>query len=171
MIYLIDNGYRTKSALKTLVHKIIRPEVYKKCLGCKAKVKVEVNQGTCLACHEQSSFADDDDNINQGACLSCHEQSSFAGGKGTVNVKGKYMSMVISMLISKTLSMVMSMTLSMKMSMAISMTTSMVTSMVMSMLMAKTLSVVMSMAFYYPHYQMIPIVIVMTQFDQRAINI
>ena len=37
MIYLIDNGYRTKSAFITLVNHIKYPEAYNKCLGCKVK--------------------------------------------------------------------------------------------------------------------------------------
>ena len=75
---LSDNGYRIKSALNTLVNQVKCPEVHNKCLGCKAKGKVEVYQGTC--------FADDDDKINQGTCLACHEQSSFADGIGNDNV-------------------------------------------------------------------------------------
>ena len=76
MIYLIDNGYRIKSALNTLVNQVKCPEVYNKCLGCKAKGKVEVNdddndnqrsffadQGTCFA------DVNANDNVNQGTCF------------------------------------------------------------------------------------------------------
>ena len=77
LIYYIDNGYGTKCALSSLVNQVKCPEVYNKCLRCKAKGKVEVNQGTCLACHEQSSlvnhrrslFADGNGNVNQGTCF------------------------------------------------------------------------------------------------------
>ena len=63
--------------MNTLANQVKCPEVYNNCLGCKAKDKVEVNddenisQGTCLASHEQSSFADGNVNIsdNQGTCF------------------------------------------------------------------------------------------------------
>ena len=67
--------------MSTQVNKVKCSEANNNCLGCKAKGKVQVNQGTC--------FADDNDNINQGICLACHEQSSFADGNGNVNVNGK----------------------------------------------------------------------------------
>ena len=65
-------------------------------MGCKIGVEVEGNQGTCLACHEQSSFSDDIVNDNQGTCfadgndnlrtcLASHEQSSFADCKDNDN--------------------------------------------------------------------------------------
>ena len=64
MIYLFDEGFKNKSALDLLVNQVKCPDGYKKCLSCKVTSKIEVYQGTCLACHEQSSFADDNDNVN-----------------------------------------------------------------------------------------------------------
>ena len=66
MIYLFDQGFKNKSVLDLLVNQVKCPDGYKKCqcLSCKVKSKIEVYQGTCLACHEQSSFADDNDNVN-----------------------------------------------------------------------------------------------------------
>ena len=43
MIYLIANAYKIESALNTLVNQVKCPEAYNKCLGCKAKGKLEVN--------------------------------------------------------------------------------------------------------------------------------
>ena len=59
MIYLIDGGFRIKSALNILVIQCKYPGIYNECfcLGCNDNVNV--NHGTCLASHEQSSFADD----------------------------------------------------------------------------------------------------------------
>ena len=48
MLYLIDNGYRIKSALKVLVNQVKCPRAYNKCWCSCFRVKVEVNQ--------QSSF-------------------------------------------------------------------------------------------------------------------
>ena len=52
MIYLIDRGFRIKSALNILVNQCKYPAINNECfcLGC------NVNQGTC--------FADDNDNVN-----------------------------------------------------------------------------------------------------------
>ena len=71
MIYLIDRGFRIKSALNILVNQCKHPGIYNECfcLGCKDKDKYNDNQGrdkvlgspTCVACHEQSSFADGND--------------------------------------------------------------------------------------------------------------
>ena len=84
IVGLIDRRFTIKGALDILVNQGKCPDGYKKCqcLGCKFEVEVEGNQGTCLACHEQSSFAVGDVNVdnNQRTCLACHEQSSFADG-------------------------------------------------------------------------------------------
>ena len=55
MIYLIDRGFRIKSALNILVNQCKYPGIYNECfcLGC------NVNQGTC--------FADDNDNANDNS--------------------------------------------------------------------------------------------------------
>ena len=62
MIYLIDRGFRIKSASNVLVNHIKCPEIYNECfcLGC--HVNVNDNQGTCFADDLRSSFA------NQGIC-------------------------------------------------------------------------------------------------------
>ena len=64
MIYLIDNGYRIKNALITLVNQVKCPEAYNRCLGCKAKGKLEinVNQGTCFADVNYNDNNNDNDN-------------------------------------------------------------------------------------------------------------
>ena len=93
MIYLFDRKFTIEGALDFLVNQVKCPDGYKKCqcLGCKVGVEVEGNQGTCLACHQQSLFADDnvndnqgtcfaDGNNNQGTCLASHEHSLFADG-------------------------------------------------------------------------------------------
>ena len=98
LIYLIDRGLRTKSALFLLVNPVKCPGIYDECLclGCKdgkawSKTHriidhVSVNQGTCLAGYEQSSFADgnvnDDDNIDQGTCFPDIKDNT----KGNINV-------------------------------------------------------------------------------------
>ena len=117
MIYLIDNCFRIKSALNSLINQVKCSEVYNKCLSCKAKGKVEVNdtdndnQGTCLAdCNVN-------DNVNQGACFADVNGKDIVNGN--VNVNDKAITMVMSMtlsirepasqmLMAKTLSMVMS---------------------------------------------------------------
>ena len=57
MIYLIDRGFRIKSALNILVNQVKCPEIYNECfcLGC--NVNVNDNQGTCFADDLRSSFA------------------------------------------------------------------------------------------------------------------
>ena len=45
MIYLIDNGYRIKSDLITLVNQVKSPEAYNVCLGCKVNGKLGVEVG------------------------------------------------------------------------------------------------------------------------------
>ena len=79
MIYLIDKGFRIKSALNILVNQCKYPGTCNECfcLGCddnvfdndnvtdndKDNVNDNDNQGTCLASHEQSSFADNNDKV------------------------------------------------------------------------------------------------------------
>ena len=89
MIYLIDRGFRIKSALNIRVNQVKCPEIYDECfcLGC--NVNVNDNQGTCLACHEQSSFADDlrssfANNINN----SVKDLRSCFANQGTDGVRG-----------------------------------------------------------------------------------
>ena len=78
MIHLIDRGFRIKSALNILVNQVKCPEIYTECfcLGC------NVNQGTCFADDNDNINDNDKDNVNdndnQGTCLASHEQSSFA---------------------------------------------------------------------------------------------
>ena len=88
MIYLIDRGFRIKSALYILVNQCKYTGIYNECfcLGC------NVNQGRDEILGTTNCFADDNgsdnvndkdnvndnDNDNQGTCLACHEQSSFA---------------------------------------------------------------------------------------------
>ena len=62
MIYLIDNGYRKKSALSTLVNQVKCPGWYNECLGCKVKVKLEVNDNVNF--NPETRFADVNDNVN-----------------------------------------------------------------------------------------------------------
>ena len=61
MIYLIDRGFRNKSALNILVNQIKCPEINNECfcLGC--YVNDNDNQGTCFADDLRSSFAN---NVN-----------------------------------------------------------------------------------------------------------
>ena len=99
MIYLVDKGFRIKSALYNVNNQFKCPGMYDECLclGCNVKdeVKIEVedkveidvddnvNQGTdgvrgtsnCLEDQRQSPFADSkandsiNDNVNQGTCF------------------------------------------------------------------------------------------------------
>ena len=76
MIYLIDSRFTKDGALDIFVNQDKCPDVYKEChcLGCKAKGKDEVNQGTCFTDDNVGSnlgtcFADDNDNDNQGTCF------------------------------------------------------------------------------------------------------
>ena len=66
MIYLIDQGFRIKSALVLLVNQVIYPDGYKKCqcLSCKVKSKVEVNQGTCFPDDNVNDNVNDNDDDN-----------------------------------------------------------------------------------------------------------
>ena len=45
MIYLIDNGYRIKSTLITLVNQVKTTEAYNECLGIKVKGELRVEIG------------------------------------------------------------------------------------------------------------------------------
>ena len=83
MIYLIDRGFRIKSALNILVNQCKYPGIYNECfcLSCsrggdkdKDNVNDNVNQGTCFADDLRSSFANNDnDNVNDNDL-----RSSFA---------------------------------------------------------------------------------------------
>ena len=69
MIYLIDQGFRIKSALDLLVNQVKCSDGYKmcQCLSCKVKSNVEVNQGTCFADVYDINDKDNDnvnDNVN-----------------------------------------------------------------------------------------------------------
>ena len=67
MIYLIDRGFRRKSALNFLVNQCKYPEIYNECfcLGCNVNDNVNVNQRTCFADDLRSSFANNVfDNVN-----------------------------------------------------------------------------------------------------------
>ena len=66
MICLIDNGYRIKSALITLVNQVKTPEAYNECLGCKVKGKLGVEVGVNFNFNQGICFADDNvnDNVN-----------------------------------------------------------------------------------------------------------
>ena len=57
MIYLIDRGFRIKSALNILVNQVKCPEIYNECFcsGC------NVNQGTDSVRGMPTCFADDND--------------------------------------------------------------------------------------------------------------
>ena len=90
MIYLIDRRYTIEGALDILVIQVKCPDAYKKCqcLGCKVVVEVEGNQGTCFSDdnvndNQGTCFAYGND--NQGTCLASHEQSSFADGNDDDN--------------------------------------------------------------------------------------
>ena len=67
VIYLIDNGYRKKSALITLVNQVKSPEAYDEYLGCKVKGKFGVEVGVNVNANQKACFADDNvnDNINE----------------------------------------------------------------------------------------------------------
>ena len=62
MIYLIDNGFRIKSALNILVNQVESPEGFKKCQCLCCKAKSNSNKNNDLRSH----FANND---NQGTCL------------------------------------------------------------------------------------------------------
>ena len=82
MIYLIDRGFRIKSALNILVNQYKYPGKYNECfcLGC------NVNQGwdevlgtpTCFADDNDNDNVNVNDNDNQGTCFADDLQSSFA---------------------------------------------------------------------------------------------
>ena len=75
MIYLIDRGFRIKSALNILVNQVKYPEIYNECicLGC------NVNQGTCFADvkYNVNDNVIDNDNVNDKA---------YVNDKDNVNV-------------------------------------------------------------------------------------
>ena len=62
MIYLIDRGFRIKSALNILVNQVKCPEIYNECFCFGCNVNVNDNQGTSSADDLGSSFG------NQGTC-------------------------------------------------------------------------------------------------------
>ena len=80
MIYLIDRGFRIKSALNILVNQVNCPEIYNECfcLGC--HVNVNDNQGTCFADDLRSSFAN---NVND----SVKDLRSSCANQGTDGVR------------------------------------------------------------------------------------
>ena len=83
MIYLIDRGFRIKSALNILVNQVKCPEKYNVCLclGCNVKVKYNVHDND-LRC----SFANNDNvNDNQGTCFADDLQSSFANNDNVIH--------------------------------------------------------------------------------------
>ena len=94
MINLIDNGYGMKSALITLVIQVKGPEAYNRCLGGKAKGKLEVNsivkgddnQGTCFAdgndIYNDNGNDNDNDNDNQGICFADDNGNDNNNGNG-----------------------------------------------------------------------------------------
>ena len=105
MIYVFDNGYRIKSALIAQVNQVKSPQLYKKCLGCKAKGKVEVNdvdndnqrscftdQGTCFADVNDKDIVNGnvkgnvDDNVNQGTCFADVTDKDIVNGNVNGNV-------------------------------------------------------------------------------------
>ena len=61
MIYLIDRGFRIKSALNILVNQVKCPEIYKECfcLGCNVNDSVNVNDNVI----DNDNFIDND-NVN-----------------------------------------------------------------------------------------------------------
>ena len=69
MIYLIDNGYRMKSALNTLVNQVKCPGAFIKCRCLCCKVKVDVNEN-------------DKDNVNDNINV-----NDNVNGNINVNVK------------------------------------------------------------------------------------
>ena len=74
MIYLIDRGFRIKSALNILVNQVKCSEIYNECfcLGC------NVNQGTCFADDNANDKDKDKGKDNQGTCFADGLLSSFA---------------------------------------------------------------------------------------------
>ena len=84
MIYLIDRGFRIKSALNILVNQCKYPEMYNECfcLGCNVNVN-DNDLRSSFANNDNDNDNDDDidndnDNVNQGTCFADDLRSSFA---------------------------------------------------------------------------------------------
>ena len=89
MIYLIDRGLRTQSALNILVNQVKCPEIYTECfcLGC--HVNVNDNQGTCVADDLRSSFANNVNDSVKDIRSSFANQGTCSADNDNVNDKDK----------------------------------------------------------------------------------
>ena len=88
MIYLIDNGYRMKSALITLVNQVKSPEAYNECLGCKVKDKLGVEAGFNVNFNE-SGNNNVNDSVNDNVNYDVNENVNDIGNENvTDNVNG-----------------------------------------------------------------------------------
>ena len=115
MIYLIDRGFRIKSALNILVNQVKCPEIYNECICLRCNVNVNDNQGTCFADDLRSSFANNvnysvndlrSSFANQGTCSADNDnvndndndndlRSSFANNDNVINLRSSFADNVI----------------------------------------------------------------------------